>query len=216
MKVPTFTKSGTKATTEATLDKAVFGREVTPELIKTAYNRTLANQRQSNAQTKTRGLISGGGKKPFRQKGTGRARSGSTRNPLWRGGGTIFGPTGEENYSITLPKKAIRTSIAQALSLKVEHSGIQVIEDFEITSGKTKDAVAFIDKLKLTGKVLVVGNTVSMKTRQAVSNIQTVAVIPTQSLTVYAIMNADVVLLSKDSLETLSTWLAPTIKGTAK
>lgn len=216
MKVPTFTKTGSKAATEANLDKAVFEREITPELIKTAYNRSLANQRQSNAQTKTRGLIRGGGKKPFRQKGTGRARSGSIRNPLWRGGGTIFGPTGEENYSIKLPKKAIRTSIAQALSLKAEHKAVQVIEAFDISSGKTKDALAFIDKLKLTGKLLIVSNSVSDKTRQSVSNLQSIAVIPTQSLSVYTIMNADTVLLSKDSLETLSTWLAPKTKEVSK
>ena len=99
MSVPTFTKSGAKATTPAKLDKGVFA--VMPEnheLLKLAYSAYLANGRDNLAVTKTRGLVSGGGKKPWKQKGTGRARFGSSRNPIWRGGGIAFGQTGEENY----------------------------------------------------------------------------------------------------------------------
>src|SRR5688572_6907197 len=116
--VPTFTKSGTKATTAAKLDQTVFA--VVPEnheLLKLAYNAYLANGRENLAQTKTRGLVSGGGKKPWKQKGTGRARFGSSRNPIWRGGGIAFGPTGNENYTIKVNVSAKRLALRQALSL---------------------------------------------------------------------------------------------------
>src|SRR4051812_6031887 len=106
MAVATYTKAGTKATTPAKLDKAVFGLDVNNhELIKAAYTAYLANGRENLAVTKTRGLVRGGGKKPWKQKGTGRARFGSSRVPIWRGGGITFGPTGQENYSKSLNTK---------------------------------------------------------------------------------------------------------------
>src|SRR5580698_5725607 len=118
MAVATYTKTGTKATTPAKLDKAVFGVDAkNHELLKAAYVAYLANGRGNLAVTKTRGLVSGGGRKPWRQKGTGRARFGSSRNPIWRGGGIAFGPTGEENYSKQLNLKAKRLALRQALSL---------------------------------------------------------------------------------------------------
>src|SRR5580658_9500569 len=114
MSVATFTKTGTKATTPAKLDKAVFGVEVKHhELLKAAYVAYLANGRGNLAVTKTRGLVSGGGRKPWRQKGTGRARFGSSRNPIWRGGGIAFGPTGQENYTKNLNIKAKRLALKQ-------------------------------------------------------------------------------------------------------
>ena len=131
--VPTYTASGTKATTAAKLDAKVFG--VTPEsheLLKQAYDAYLANGRLNLAVTKTRGLVSGGGKKPWKQKGTGRARFGSSRVPIWRGGGITFGPTGEENYSKQLNTKAKRLAIRQALSLASTAGKISVIEDIVV------------------------------------------------------------------------------------
>src|SRR5882757_6002067 len=125
--IATYTKSGTKATTAAKLDKAVFGVEVkNHELLKQAYVTYLANGRENLAVTKTRGLVSGGGKKPWKQKGTGRARFGSTRNPIWRGGGIAFGPTGNENYSIKVNVGAKRQAIRQALSLAASENRIRV------------------------------------------------------------------------------------------
>src|SRR5438034_30161 len=107
--IATYTKAGTKATTAAKLDKAVFGLEVgNHELLKSAYTAYLANGRDNLAVTKTRGEVRGGGKKPWKQKGTGRARFGSSRVPIWRGGGITFGPTGLENYSKSMNTKAKR------------------------------------------------------------------------------------------------------------
>src|SRR5687767_4981175 len=107
MPVQTYTSKGTKATTPVKLDKEVFGIEVTShQLLKDVYTAYLANGRRNLAVTKTRGLVSGGGKKPWKQKGTGRARFGSSRVPIWRGGGITFGPTGNENYSKNINIKA--------------------------------------------------------------------------------------------------------------
>src|SRR3954467_5725352 len=130
MAVSTYTKSGTKAATAAKLDKSVF--EVMPEnhdLLKLAYVAYLANGRENLAVTKTRGLVRGGGKKPWKQKGTGRARFGSSRVPIWRGGGITFGPTGQENYSKQLNTKAKRQAIRQALSLASIDNKLIVVED---------------------------------------------------------------------------------------
>src|SRR6185503_12193637 len=118
MVVATYTKSGTKATTPAKLDKNIFAVEVdSHELIKQAYVAYLANGRTAAANVKTRGLVSGGGRKPWKQKGTGRARFGSTRNPIWRGGGIVFGPTGNENYTKKITTTSKHRATKQALSM---------------------------------------------------------------------------------------------------
>jgi len=205
MKVASYTKTGSKASAETTLDRAVFGREVTPELLKQAYLRSLSNARQATAKTKTRGEVRGGGKKPWRQKGTGRARTGSIRNPLWRGGGTIFGPTGEQNYSVEMPKKAIRASIAHALSAKAKQ--VSVIESFDIVSGKTRDAQALIAKLGLKGGILVVVAKAEEKSARSVANLTNIQYRLVSQLTVFDIMNADNVLIDKAGLEAIYTWL---------
>src|SRR5580658_7425804 len=132
MNAATFTKTGTKATTAATLDKSVFGLEtIQHDLLKQAYVIYLANGRQNLAVTKTRGMVSGGGKKPWKQKGTGRARFGSSRVPIWRGGGVAFGPTGQENYARTMPLTAKRTALRQALSQAAQEKRVIILETFE-------------------------------------------------------------------------------------
>src|ERR1700722_6944828 len=121
MAVATYTKAGTKAATAAKLDKTVFGVAPTNhELLKAAYVTYLANGPEKRGVVKTRGLVRGGGRKPWKQKGTGRARFGSSRVPIWRGGGINFGPTGQENYSKSMNIKAKRLAIRQALSLAAD------------------------------------------------------------------------------------------------
>src|SRR5580658_2933500 len=118
MNAPTYSASGVKASASTTLAKDIFAIDIkNHELVRAAYEAYLANGRANLAITKTRGLIRGGGRKPWRQKGTGRARFGSSRNPIWRGGGIVFGPTGEENYKRNLNVKAKRLAIRQSLSL---------------------------------------------------------------------------------------------------
>lgn len=207
MKVATFTKTGTKATTEANLSKAVFEREINHDLLKAAYLRLLANQRQDTAKTKTRGLIRGGGKKPWRQKGTGRARSGSIRNPLWRGGGTIFGPTGEQNHAMELPKKALRASIAQALSTKASAKAIIVIEAFDTKDGKVKTTQDFIAKLGVTGNTLLVLDNCDALAQRATGNLSGLTATSVSGLTTKAVLDANTLVITTAALGQIDAWL---------
>src|SRR5579884_1738941 len=130
MATPTYTKTGSKATTPAKLEKSIFSVDIkNHELVKQAYVVYQANARDNLAVVKTRGLVRGGGRKPWRQKGTGRARFGSSRNPIWRGGGIVFGPTGNENYTKSLNTKAKRQAIRQALTMAAGSDKIIIIED---------------------------------------------------------------------------------------
>lgn len=207
MAVQTYTKSGTKATTPAKLDKSVFGVSAkNHELVKAAYDAYMANGRANLAVAKTRGLISGGGKKPWRQKGTGRARAGSNRSPLWTGGGITFGPTGEENYSKRLNTKAKRLALRQALSMKTDN--IKVIETFECKDGKVAPVARLLNKIEAKGNVLLV---VSMKdglVERATRNLPGVKAIDARYLNVYDLINADSIVMSQKALATITEWLA--------
>lgn len=208
MAVPTYTKSGTKAATAATLDKTVFA--VMPEnheLLKLAYTAYLANGRDNLAVTKTRGLVSGGGKKPWKQKGTGRARFGSSRNPIWRGGGVAFGPTGEENYSIKVNVSAKRQALRQALSLAASENRVKVIESFVSADGKVAAVAKLLGKIEATGNVLVVLENRDELVERAVRNLPGVQVTTANYLNVYSIMNADVLVITEKSLEVIKNWL---------
>jgi large subunit ribosomal protein L4 len=213
MATTTYTKAGTKATTSAKLDKAIFG--VVPknhELLKSAYVAYLANGRGNHAVTKTRGLVSGGGRKPWKQKGTGRARFGSSRNPIWRGGGITFGPTGMENYTHKLHTTAKRQAIRQALSLAADEGRLMVIETFECKDGKTAPTVKLLDKIGATGNTLLVVSLKDDLVQRATRNIQTVKAVQAKYLNVFDLMNADSIVMSQKALEMVHEWLKP-IKG---
>lgn len=204
----TATKTTPKITT-ATLPKEIFNVEVNNhELVKKAYDAYLANGRTNLAVTKTRGLVRGGGKKPWRQKGTGRARFGSSRNPIWRGGGIVFGPTGSENYTKTLPLAQKRQAIRQALTLANKAKKITVL-DFKNITGKTKDTVAFLNKNKLERRVLLVVDTKDELVDRATRNVPNLKVVQATYLNVYDILNADHIVLNKKSVDLIKAWLAP-------
>lgn len=208
MPVATFTKAGTKATTPAKLDKSVFGQAPTNhELLKQAYLAYLANGRQNNAVTLKRGEVRGGGRKPWRQKGTGRARTGSTRNPIWRGGGITFGPTGNENYSHKMPLKQKRLAIRQALSMAADENRIKVVETFTTMESKTKDMVKFLDKIEATGNILCVVSNKDETKERATQNIPYLKVSASKNLNVYDVMNADTIVISQKSLGIINEWL---------
>jgi large subunit ribosomal protein L4 len=202
----TFTKAGAKATTAAKLDKAVF--DVVPknhELLKQAYDAYLANGRGNLAITKTRGLVSGGGKKPWKQKGTGRARFGSSRNPIWRGGGIAFGPTGVENYTKSMNVKAKRLAIRQALSVSAEAKKVIVIED--VKAAKTAELAKLLTKVGTTRRTLLV---VADKTAELVrvsNNLQDVKLVNATYLNVYDVLNADHVVFTNEALKATTAWL---------
>jgi len=206
--VPTYTKAGAKAATAAKLDATVFA--VMPEnheLLKLAYTAYLANGRENLAKTKTRGLVSGGGRKPWKQKGTGRARFGSSRNPIWRGGGIVFGPTGEENYTKKMHVAAKRQAIRQALSLAASEGRIRVAEEFVNKDGKVAETVKFLGKLDAKGSVLMVLEHKDDVTDRATSNLQNVKVVQANYVNVYDVLNADTVVVTSKALEAISAWL---------
>jgi large subunit ribosomal protein L4 len=206
--VSTYTKAGAKATTAAKLDKEVFGLEVTShELIKQAYVAYLSNGRTAGAKAKTRGLIRGGGRKPWKQKGTGRARFGSSRNPIWRGGGIVFGPTGNENYTHKLSTTAKRQAIKQTLSLAAQEGKVAVIEDFDIKSGKTADAVKLLTKLNADRNVLVVVESKTPEMTRATDNLGYVKLVQSRYLNVYDATNANIIIVTQGALKEVSEWL---------
>ena len=188
------------------LPEEVFNVEVkNHELLKLAYDAYLANSRKASATTKTRGEVRGGGKKPWKQKGTGRARFGSSRNPIWRGGGIVFGPLGIENYKIKITTQAKRQAVRQALTI-ASQEGIISILDFK-TTGKTSETIKFLEDNKLTRKVLIVVEEKTPELLRATNNVQNVLLVSTKYLNVYHLINADSIVLSKDSIPTLKSWL---------
>lgn len=208
MAVPTYTKSGTKATTAAKLDAAVFN--IVPEnheLLKLAYVAYLANGRENLAVAKTRGLVSGGGKKPWKQKGTGRARAGSSRNPIWRGGGIAFGPTGEENYRKEVNVKAKRLAIRQALSLAAEDKKITVIESVVLKEAKTAEFAKLLKKIEVGKRVLVVVEDKTKELVQAARNLSDVKIVQANYVNVFDTMNADTIVVTEGALKIISAWL---------
>ncbi|HEX5796922.1 MAG TPA: 50S ribosomal protein L4 [Candidatus Saccharimonadales bacterium] len=211
-----YSASGTKSSTRTPLDKAVFGLDVADHtLLKYAYGAFLDNGRVNLAKTKTRGEVKGSTKKPWRQKGTGRARFGSRYNPIWRGGGIIFGPRGVENYSKKTNRKANRLAVKQALSLAAGESRIKIIDKFDSKDGKTAKAVKLLNKLDVQGKVLIITDETDEKTARSVNNLPNVKLVNARYLNVYGLLNADTIVITKDSLELISEWLASKTKRTA-
>lgn len=206
-KAAAFTATGGKKEAKVSLPKEVFGLEANHDLLSLSYNASLAAMREGGAQVLTRGEVRGGGKKPWRQKGTGRARVGSRRNPVWRGGGIVFGPTGNENFTITLNTKQKRLAIAQALSAKAATEGVVVIENLDVKSGKTADARKLLDKIGATGKLLIVTDKKSDKFDQATRNLAKVETVNATYLNVRNVLDADKVVFTKDALDKTAGWL---------
>ena len=198
-----FTKTATKSTKKVTLPKEVFSVDVKDHsLLKLAYDSNLAEHRSSSAYAKNRSDVRGGGRKPWRQKGTGRARVGSIRSPLWRGGGAIFGPTGNENKSKRLSQKQRRTALKQALSLANKQGKLNFIETFE-TKGSASDAAKLLDKTKLEGRILLVVSVKDGLVDRAINNLANVKAVQADYLTARHILDADNILMSFKSVDHL-------------
>ena len=193
----------------AELNPEIFNLEVTNhELVKLAYDAYLANSRTSHAKTLKRGEVRGGGKKPWKQKGTGRARFGSTRNPIWRHGGVAGGRTGEENFTKKLSRNAKRIAIMQALSMKNTEKAIQVIDTLGIKDGKSKEVVKTLEDKKIAPKnVLIVVSEKDELTLRATNNLAFVKLVRPTYLNVFDIMNADTIVIVKNALSVLDNWL---------
>jgi len=196
----------TKKAASTALPKEVFAVEVeNHELLKLAYDSFLANNRLASATTKQRGEVRGGGKKPWKQKGTGRARFGSSRNPIWRGGGVVFGPRGNENYTKKLSTTSKRVALRQALTL-ASQAGKVVVKDVPATL-KTAEMAKFIDDSKLERKVLMVVSEKTPELIRSTANLQNVLLVRATYLSVYYILNADKILVTPAALEEIKNWL---------
>ena len=193
----------------ATLNKDIFGLDVeNHELVKLAYDAYLANSRSSHAKTLKRGEVRGGGKKPWKQKGTGRARFGSTRNPIWRHGGVAFGRTGEENFTKKLAKNSKRLAVRQALSMKNAEKAVLVLDKAVKLDGKTKSAVKVLKDMKLEGKnVLAVAAEKTPEVLRSTNNLPNVKLVRATYLNVFDIMNADAIVFSEAALKATEKWL---------
>lgn len=204
MDVATTTKKPT-----TTLPNNVFAVDVpNHELLKLAYEAYLANGRPNLAKTLRRGEVSGGGKKPHKQKGTGRARAGSIRSPIWRKGGVVFGPLGNENYSKKISSASKRVALRQALTLAATTKEIVLIDEIK-TTGKTKEIVAFLAENKvetLKNVVLVVEHKTPELTR-ATKNLPNVTLVTATYLNVFTILNADKLLVTKAAIKAIEAWL---------
>ena len=188
---------------KTTLPKSVFAVEVrNHELLKLAYDAYLANNRLASATTKQRGEVRGGGKKPWRQKGTGRARFGSIRNPIWRGGGIVFGPRGNENYTKKISKTSKRVALRQALTVQAEKVLVADIK----TTGKTVEVAKFLKENNLNRRVLIVAEKTDELIR-ATNNISESLLVSPMYLNVFDILNADHIVIAPKAIETIESWL---------
>lgn len=188
------------------LKDEIFGVKTRPQLLHQAVVMQLNNRRAGTAATKSKGLVRGGGKKPWRQKGTGRARAGSIRSPLWVGGGTIFGPQ-PRDYSFRMPRKARKEALLSALSLKKRDAKIIVVDTFELEEAKTKLMVKALAELKVTSALIVISQP-DAKIERSCRNIPTVKVLRVEGLNVYDLIRYDHLILTEEALNRLEARLA--------
>lgn len=197
-KVNVIDLKGTKVK-DLTINDEIWKNEGNDIVLKKALRLQMDSLRQGTADTKDRSEVSGGGRKPYRQKGTGNARQGSIRSPQYRGGGVVFGPT-PRNYTFKMNRKERRLAIKTALTEKLASKALVVVDTLEIKSNKTKDAIAMMETLKLTGKVLFISSHDAENLYLATRNLGNVAVIMADEINVYDIVNADVIVCDEDTM----------------
>ncbi len=181
------------------LNDAIFGVEVNEHLVHLAVVQQLADKRQGTQKAKTRSEVSGGGRKPWRQKGTGHARQGSTRSPQWTGGGVVFAPT-PRDYSFKMNKKEKRIALKSALTDKLQNNSLVVVDELKFDEFKTKKFAEAMTNLKATRKALVVLADNDQKVVKSAANLDQVTTTLTNTLSVYDIVNAKTLVLTKDAV----------------
>lgn len=199
-KVALFNQDGTEAG-DLQLNESVFGIEPNNHVIHQVVVMQQAAKRQATHAVKNRSDVRGGGAKPWRQKGTGRARQGSIRSPQWVGGGVVFGPTTERNYKYKLPKKIRRLALKSALSSKVQSENIIVLTDLQLDAPKTKDFVNMLNALNVDERVLVITSEKNENIIRSANNLQTAKVITVNQVNVLDLVAYDKVILTKDAAE---------------
>lgn len=198
MMIEVLDKNGSKVS-QIELNEAVYGGPVKEHLFYEVVKMQMANRRAGTASTKTKGEVSGGGVKPWKQKGTGRARSGSNRSPLWRHGGTVFGPT-PRDYSYKVPKKVMKAALKSALALKLKDGNIKVYETLDLEAPRTKMAVELLNKTKLASALIVIDGA-NRNLQLAVRNLKDFKVIEAGGLNVYDILDYDGLVITRSALE---------------
>lgn len=199
--IPVYNSKG-KEVSAFTFNKDIFDGTVNKKVLYQAIVMYGANKRQGNASTKTRGDVSGGGKKPFRQKGTGRARAGSTRSPLWRGGGTVFGPH-TRDFHYDLPKKMKRVAFLSSVNSKLNENKIKGIDNITIDEPKTKKFKQILKALKLDGKSLFIVDTLDVNVRRASRNLAEAKIKNYKDFNTMDVLTCDTIVMSKAALEKL-------------
>ena len=188
---------------EIELNEAVFGVEYNEQCVFDAIMVARSNSRQATAKTKKRDEVRGGGKKPFRQKGTGRARQGSSREPQMVGGGVVFGPTGIQNFKIKQNRKAARLALKSVLTEKVNEQGLIVVDEFNFQEAKTKEFVKVLDNVKAGDKILFVATEEDDATILSARNLPFVKIVYPQGINVYDLVNVNTLLVSEAALKTI-------------
>ena len=183
------------------LNPAIFGAKTRPHLLHQAVVMQLANRRAGSASTKSKGFVSGGGKKPWRQKGTGRARAGSIRSPIWVGGGTTFGPQ-PRDYSYRMPRTARREALLSALSLKNREGKIIVVDKFELDQAKTRMMVKALGDLKVQSAVILIAEP-EEKIERSARNLPEVKVLRVNGVNVYDLLRYEHLIVTQDALRQL-------------
>lgn len=205
-KVSTYNIAGAQ-TGEMELNDSVFGVEVNEAVMRQAVLRQLANERLGTHATKTRGLVRGGGRKPWKQKGTGRARVGSTRSPLWVGGGTVFGPQ-PRSYEQKMPRKARRLAVKSALSDKVNTNELFVLDEIVLAAPKTKEVVKVVDNFKFSGeKVLFITDGDEVMACCA-RNLQGVKSVSTENMNIFDLLHYTKLFITKSAVAKIEEVLA--------
>ena len=205
-KVSTYNITGAQ-TGEMELNDSVFGVEVNEAVMRQAVLLQLANERLGTHATKTRGLVRGGGRKPWKQKGTGRARVGSTRSPLWVGGGTVFGPQ-PRSYEQKMPRKARRLAVKSALSDKVNTNELFVLDEIVLAAPKTKEVVKVVDNFKFSGeKVLFITDGDEVMARCA-RNLQGVKSVSTENMNIFDLLHYTKLFITKSAVAKIEEVLA--------
>lgn len=184
------------------LSDAIFGVEINEHLVHMAVVQQLANNRQGTQKAKTRSEVSGGGRKPWRQKGTGHARQGSTRSPQWTGGGVVFAPV-PRDYSFKMNRKEKRTALKSVLTDKVANNKLIVLDKLSFDEIKTKNFVKVLDNLKIEGKALVVLNENDKNVVMSAKNVPTAKTTLTSTINVYDILDAKTLVLTQDAVKTI-------------
>lgn len=212
MKIPVYNHEGQEITT-VEINSKIFDVKIKPWIIQEAVVAQLGNARTPIAHTKTRGEVRGGGKKPWKQKGTGRARHGSIRSPLWKGGGIVFGPTKERNYSIKINKKVKQQALFMLLTEKAKEQNLKILEQLEPTTGKTKEIVRLLTALNIKNKKIIVAlpeqknNYVTLKSAR---NIPYIKLLAANSLNVVDVASAEILLTTVQGIETIEkTYVHP-------